>query len=46
MILVVLAVALVPSIIVFGLGCALAFYRTYGPQPRRRYPVAQDHSAT
>jgi hypothetical protein len=45
MILVVLAVALAPSLIVFGLGCALAFYRTYGPQPRR-YPVAQDRSAT
>jgi hypothetical protein len=45
MILVVLAVALGPSLIVFGLGCALALYRTHGPQPRRRYPVAQDRSA-
>jgi len=46
MILVVLAVALCPSLIVFGLGCALAFYRTHRPPSRRQYPVTQDHRAT
>ena len=44
MIFVILAIALGPSLLVFGLGCALAFYRTHRPQPRGRYPVAQDRA--